>query len=166
MDGAIPAVVDVEASGFGRGSYPIEVGVAMPDSRTHCFLICPEPDWQHWDPDAERVHHIPRHVLYARGRPVRDVALALNDLLGGATVYSDAWGNDSAWLARLYDSAELPQRFRVEHLRRVMSEPQMMRWDASRDAVVRELGLTRHRASSDALVIQQTWLRSAVELAA
>ena len=30
----LPAVLDVEASGFGAGSYPIEVGIAMPDGTT------------------------------------------------------------------------------------------------------------------------------------
>ena len=40
--------IDVEASGFGVGSYPIEVGVAFPDGGTQCYLIKPEHDWIHW----------------------------------------------------------------------------------------------------------------------
>ncbi len=39
----LPTVIDVEASGFGAGSYPIEVGVAFPDGRSWCCLIRPEP---------------------------------------------------------------------------------------------------------------------------
>lgn len=44
---ATPAVLDVEASGFGRYSYPIEVGYALPDGRVFCTLIRPEPHWTH-----------------------------------------------------------------------------------------------------------------------
>jgi hypothetical protein len=43
-----PIIIDVEASGLGHGSYPIEVGFALADGETHCRLIKPEEDWQHW----------------------------------------------------------------------------------------------------------------------
>ena len=51
-----PAVLDVEASGFGRESYPIEVGYVLSGGQTYCSLIRPLPEWTHWDPQAERVH--------------------------------------------------------------------------------------------------------------
>ena len=56
----LPCIIDLEASGFGRGSYPIEVGLCLGDSSSHCFLVRPEEDWQHWDPEAEKVHGISR----------------------------------------------------------------------------------------------------------
>ena len=37
-----PIIIDIEASGFGRGSYPIEVGLVLPDGTPHCFLIAPD----------------------------------------------------------------------------------------------------------------------------
>ena len=40
-----PAVLDVEASGFGRSSYPIEIGVVFPDGHAYCTLIRPESHW-------------------------------------------------------------------------------------------------------------------------
>lgn len=153
-----PIIIDVEASGFGRGGYPIEVGVAMPDDRTHCFLVRPAETWTHWDPSAEAVHHIRRDILLARGRPVREVAERLNELLDGQTVYSDAWGYDSTWVALLFDEAECLQRFRIESLRGIMGEREMSRWDNARQQVEFALGATRHRASVDALVIQRTFL--------
>ena len=155
-----PVIIDVEASGFGAGSYPIEVGVALPDGTTRCYLIRPADDWQHWDPAAEDVHRIPRPILLSRGRPLEDVARELNRELQGRTVYSDAWGYDSSWLARLFDAAEMPQRFRLEALRALLSEPQMACWDDARIEVQRALGSVRHRASADALVIQKTFLAS------
>lgn len=155
-----PVIIDVEASGFGKGSYPIEVGVALPDGTTRCYLIRPADDWQHWDPAAEDVHRIPRPVLLTRGRPLAEVASELNRELHGRTVYSDAWGYDSSWLARLFDAADMPQRFRLEALRALLSEPQMARWDDARIEVQRALGAVRHRASADALVLQKTFLAS------
>ena len=46
---SLPCVIDIEASGVGRRSYPIEVGYVMPDARAVCMLIRPADDWQHWD---------------------------------------------------------------------------------------------------------------------
>ncbi|MDB5851379.1 MAG: hypothetical protein JWP29_5131, partial [Rhodoferax sp.] len=63
-----PTVLDVEASGFGRHSYPIEVGYVLPDGKTYCTLIRPEPTWTHWDPEAEHLHHISRETVLAMGR--------------------------------------------------------------------------------------------------
>ena len=51
-----PIIVDVEASGFGKGSYPIEIGLVLPDGTPHCFLLAPARTWTAWDPGAEKVH--------------------------------------------------------------------------------------------------------------
>lgn len=42
-----PLIIDLEASGFGRDSYPIEVGVALDYDRKFCSLIRPQPQWAH-----------------------------------------------------------------------------------------------------------------------
>ena len=44
-----PLIIDVEASGFGSKSYPIEIGVALNDGQRFCTLILPAPNWTHWD---------------------------------------------------------------------------------------------------------------------
>lgn len=155
-----PAILDVEASGFGRGSYPIEVGFVLPDGRSHCLLIRPEPDWQEWDAEAERLHGIPRAQLLTKGRSAFEVAQFLNDHLGGLTVYSDAWGNDQSWLALLFEYAALPIRFRLDTLRKLLSEAQLQLWADTKKAVERELDLGRHRASNDARVLQLAYQRT------
>ena len=53
-----PSIMDIEASGFGRSSYPIEVGYVLGDGSSFCTLIRPLPSWTHWDASAESVHHI------------------------------------------------------------------------------------------------------------
>lgn len=160
----IPAILDVEASGLGRGSYPIEVGFVLPEGFSHCLLIRPQDDWESWDPAAEQLHGLSRAQLLLRGLPVRQVAQALNQQLGGMTVYSDAWGNDQTWLALLFDRADMVPMFRLQTLRALLSEAQLRLWTSTKLAVTRELALGRHRASNDARILQRTFLRT-LELA-
>ena len=155
-----PVIIDIEASGFGRGSYPIEIGIATADSSGYCYLIKPQPDWTHWDPEAESMHRITRHALQRFGRDVNFVANRINDLVQGMTVYSDAWSHDSVWLSRLFQSSNTLQNFRIEHLIKITSEAQLAVWDATKQQVIEEYGFARHRASADARIIQATWQRT------
>lgn len=156
---ALPIVIDVEASGFGAGSYPIEIGLVMGDGRAHCCLVRPETDWTHWEARAEAVHGLDRDTLVRVGRPVQEVAHWLNGLLRGHTAYSDAWGHDYTWLSRLFEAAHSSPTFRLEALSGLLAEPELMIWHAAREAVEAGLGERRHRASVDARVLQQTLLR-------
>ena len=60
----VPAVLDIEASGFGRDSFPVEVGFVLPDGETFCTLIRPAAGWTHWDDSAERLRGM---TLYCDG---------------------------------------------------------------------------------------------------
>ncbi len=84
---ALPPILDIEASGFGLGSYPIEIGIVMPDARSWCSLVRPEPAWQHWDPNAATVHNISREQLLQHGRSPAEIVAVLNDWLRGMVVY-------------------------------------------------------------------------------
>ena len=151
---ALPCVLDIEASGFGRGSYPIEIGFVLPDGTAYCTLIVPDAGWTHWDGDAERVHGISRSLLQRHGRSAHEVAVELNQRLNGRTVYCDNWAHDYAWLARLFESADTSPSFKLRHLRELMSETAAEGFDDAREIVARNLQLRRHRASSDARVLQ------------
>jgi hypothetical protein len=155
-----PIIIDIEASGFGGTSYPIEVGVALDDDTKYCSLILPAPDWEHWDLDAEKVHRIARHVLQTHGRPVREVAASLNELLEGKTLYTDGWVVDKPWLTTLFHKARMNMKFTVSALEMILSEEQMKRWHDTKDRVLAEVDEHRHRASFDAWVIQQTYKRT------
>ena len=155
----VPITIDVEASGFGRESYPIEVGLVLPDGTPHCFLIAPHRSWTNWDPEAEKVHGIARDTLLTYGRPIPDIAWRLNQLLRERTVYSDAWSFDMSWLGKLFDVARERQRFRIASLHELVPQAQLADWDRTKEAVIRDLGLQRHRASGDARVLQETWRR-------
>lgn len=155
-----PIVIDVEASGFGSNSYPIEVGVALENGQTQCYLLSPLEEWRHWDREAERLHGLTRNQLLAFGKPLDEVATGLNQLLGCNTVYSDAWGYDQSWIALLFDAAGMLPTFRIDHILSLMDEHQLSLWDDARAEVETKLALERHRASADAKIIQQTYLRT------
>lgn len=157
---ANPIIIDIEASGFGGTSYPIEVGVALDDNSKFCTLISPAPDWEHWDNEAEKVHRIGRELLHTHGRPVREVAQRLNDLLEGRTLYTDGWVVDHAWLVTLFHRAGLDMKFRVSPLELILSEDQMEHWHATKDRLLAEIAEPRHRASFDAWVVQETYRRT------
>ncbi len=154
-----PIVIDVEASGFGKGSYPVEVGVVLSDGSRHCYLIAPARGWQSWDDEAERIHGISRETLLAYGRPLQDVAWRLNELMRNKTAYCDAWSFDMSWLGKLYEAANMRQTFRIADIAELIDEEQRSRWDAVKQEVIGQLGLMRHRASGDARILQETWRR-------
>ena len=158
-EGLMPIVLDVEASGFGRDSYPVEIGYVLPDGSCYCSLVRPEPHWTHWDPEAQKLHHITRDSAMQHGRPPSEVAQELNRTLRGKTVYTDGWGNDYSWLGTLFEAAELTPSFRIDSLRALLSESEARHWQVVKTQVRQELKLRRHRASSDARVLQMTLRR-------
>lgn len=158
--GVIPTILDVEASGFGQGSYPLEIGLVLADGTPHCFLVMPARGWKDWDEEAERVHGISREVVESHGRPIEEIAWRLNGLLYGQTIYSDAWSFDMSWLGKLFDSVNMPQTFKIASLRDLLSDVQVRAWDETRIRVEQDLSLRRHRASGDARILQETYRRT------
>lgn len=156
---SVPTILDLEASGFGRGSYPIEIGFVEASGLPFCSLIEPAPDWSHWDEHAEALHGISRDLLRRHGRPREWVAREINRRLAGQTVYCDSWGHDYSWLSKLFDSVDLQPRFRLEDLRRLLDEDEARRFGIELQRVREEASLRRHRASADARVLQLALLR-------
>jgi hypothetical protein len=160
----VPAFIDVEASSLGTRGYPIEVGLITSEGSMYCSLISPPADWTRndaiaWDEGAERVHGITRPILATHGKPLQHVASELNRIAAGLTLFSDAWGNDYPWLARLFDAADLPMHFHLDSLRKLLDDSEAGRWSTVKAEVIAELNLTRHRASSDAKILQRTLMR-------
>jgi hypothetical protein len=152
----LPAILDIEASGFGTGSFPIEIGLVMPDGESFCTLIRPEAGWKHWDAQAEAVHGLARSQLECHGRPVGEVARMLNERLLRQNVYCDGWLYDYSWLNRLFDAADNIPAFHLKDLRELLTPRQAGLWHDTRQDVEAYLQLRRHRASTDALIIQET----------
>lgn len=154
----LPTLLDIEASGFGRGSYPIEIGIARPDGSRCAFLIQPVEEWTHWDPKAELLHGISRARLIREGHPPIEIARWLNDELASAGIaYSDSWGYDNTWLSLLFDQAGMLPRFRLEALRRLLSEAQTECWADTKARLAEAHEIRRHRAGDDARLLQLTY---------
>lgn len=158
---APPPIIDIEASGFGAQSYPIEIGVAGIDGKRFCRLIKPFPHWQHWDDNAEALHGISRDELCEHGSDAREVCLELNAFLDGQQAYSDGWVVDHPWLIKLYSCAGVSMSFRLSALEYVLNETQMENWHSVKVRIQQAYDEDRHRASVDAEIIQQTFLQSA-----
>jgi len=158
-----PIIIDVEASGFGGSSYPIEVGIALDDDTKYCSLILPAPEWAHWDSDAEKVHRIARDILETYGKPLEEVAAHLNRLLEGKTLYTDGWVVDKPWLTTLFAEAGMEMKFQVSPLEMILNERQMERWHETKDRILAEVQKHRHRASFDAWIVQETFRRTLAE---
>jgi len=154
-----PAVLDIEASGFGQDSYPIEIGFVLPDGETFCTLIRPEPGWTHWDENAERLHRISQKSLQLHGRHAHEVAVLLNERLRGMTLYCDGWAHDFVWLSTLFEAAGMAPSFKLDNLRSLLTDREAAFWAIVKKQVSTEMRLQRHRASADAKVLQRTLIR-------
>jgi hypothetical protein len=153
----LPNIIDLEASGFGRQSYPIEVGYILSNGDTFCSLIQPAEGWDRWDESAEKVHGISQEILLKAGKPVVEIAQIINEQLSDETIYSDAWGNDSSWLGLLFDEANMPMKFRMDSIRSLLTEEQAANWHDTKERVIASISLKRHRASADAAILQKTF---------
>ena len=147
--------LDIEASGFGRLSYPIDGGYVRDDGQAWCTLIRPLPEWTHWDDAAARMHGISREALLMHGRSPAAVARALNQGLGGRTVYCDGWAHDYTWLAALFEAAGFPPSFKLESVQRLLDDQHLPALDPALQRLRAAGAPQRHRASSDARVLQQ-----------
>ena len=159
VDHLLPSIIDIEASGFGANSYPIELGVVRDDGARFCRLIKPVNDWQHWDEEAAELHGISRANLEKYGSSVQCVCEELNQFVDGRLLHSDGWVVDSPWLTKLYATAGCQMRFRISPLESILKEQHLLRWDMIKSDITNEFGGSRHRASVDAMIIQQTYAR-------
>lgn len=109
------AFIDLEASGLGSKSWPIEIGWAFADWPVRSMLIKPADSWSlsAWEKSAEELHGIPPDKLIREGTPVLEAALVLNAAFANAEVYSDAPDYDGYWLYRLYEAAGVRANFRL-----------------------------------------------------
>lgn len=80
----------------------------------------------------------------------------LNERLLRQDVYCDGWLYDYSWLSRLFDAADNIPAFRLKDLRELLTPRQAGLWHTTRQDVETYLQLKRHRASTDALIIQET----------
>lgn len=146
------AFIDLEASGLGAASWPIEVGWCFPGSEPEAFLIAPAENWldEAWDEQAEALHGVSQKTLQKKGEPINDVCRHLNKALAGADVFSDAPDWDAFWLYRLFSASDEKQGFPLKDFGELLREfsPEKV------SAAISSASQTtphRHRAREDVL---------------
>jgi hypothetical protein len=147
------AVIDVEASGLGPGTYPIEVAWGFADNdQADSFLISPADDWLIngvWTDEAEQLHQISISELISSGKSVHDVAQALNAALAGCRVLTDNPAIDADWLRLLFDAAGMEPAFLLEDFEAAL--PQVLPpgyYIAAMEEAARRFPIS-HRAAGD-----------------
>lgn len=156
----VPTILDIEASGIGSRSYPIEVGVVTFLSQRYCRLIKPQADWQDWSLEGQQLHGISRDLLNEKGLQAEQVSVELNELLLGQTVYSDSWMADKPWLIKLFDAAGMEMKFSLNPLEKILTEQQMAIWQDTQESISATSKSERKRASNDAVLIQNVFLQT------
>lgn len=140
-------ILDVEASGLGSESYPIEIAWAhrFDPTRYDSFLIKPPENWTYWDAYAElQIHGISRDVLASEGILVEEAVARLDESLSGETVYSDFVPVDRPWVVRLYQQLGREPSFTFRPLQSLLPPDKV--GDYSRDYGTTP---TEHRALAD-----------------
>lgn len=116
-------VIDFEASGLSKKSYPIEVGIT--DGTEHySSLIRPLPHWMYWEEQAEKVHNISLDEIIKNGKYSLTVATELNHLLKKSIVYCDNIQWDGFWLNVLFSDNGLSPTFQVLDIQDILKTGQ------------------------------------------
>lgn len=153
--------VDLEASGLGPGSWPIEVGLAKLHAdgsiSIDVSLVRPHPTWDEtcWNLESAQVHNIPRATL-DRAEDPAEVALWVHHLIGDSLAVSDAPEFDGRWLAKLFATRDPAPHVRLWDFDQAVAEA-FTRQAVER--VYRSLDATPapHRAGDDAARLARAW---------
>lgn len=150
------AIVDVEASGLGPDSYPIEIAAYDGFGLSYSVLINPETaeDWDHWDSIAEEeVHGISREYLSEHGDDAFLTVIRMNKVLEGQVLYSDAIDSDGFWIRRLFDQVlDRPMTFEIRSIYELF-KPEFL--EDVRDNIKMLQGDVAHRAMEDCMSIYE-----------
>jgi len=156
-----PCFLDIEASGLGPHSYPVQIAWSDPEGGIECWLIDPSPVswWDTWDWNAQDVHGIPRTMLTEFGKHPRWVAERMNEVLSGCTVYTDCQWADQFWVDVLFEAADLDRRFRVESVRDLFLElaDHPNRIQVADALAWRRVPGRRHQADNDVRHLIEMW---------
>jgi len=146
-------VVDFEASGLNKSSYPIEVGVSN-GVVNYSSLIRPMSHWTSWDMNSEKVHNIPHELLLSSGNSSLSVAIELNNLLKYSIVYCDNIHWDKFWLNVLFSDNGFSPSFKLFDIKDILKlDEHWIKYEAKITELISTPQYKQHRALDDAKVI-------------
>ena len=149
----LPVYIDIEASGLGNTSYPIEIAWNDPTGKVTRRLIKPADGWRSWDFAAERIHGISKEEIEKDGVLVGDLCNLIREDLRGVRVYSDAPKLEKFWLDRLFQAGEKNDSpllvlgvSSIPEIKQICYEKGL--YTSFKEAAINELKVT-HRADAD-----------------
>lgn len=146
-------VIDFEASGLSKKSYPIEVGITN-GIEHYTALIKPMIHWTYWETEAEKIHNISRNEIMKNGVDSLSVVNKLNNIIKNSKIYCDNIQWDSFWLNVLFRDNDLSPTFKISDIQDILKTGSQWRRFESK---VTELEMSdlhsKHRALDDAKVI-------------
>lgn len=146
-------VLDVEASGLGHSSYPVEVAYASSSGREESYFIKPTSYWlEHgeWDENAERLHGLSHQQLLQQGDNIVSVALQLNKYLCGKLVMCHDLTFDGFWLTQLFKAANTSVTFHLIDLSELFDFWGEEKAHLYKEEYGKTLNTNEHRALPDA----------------
>ena len=148
-------VIDFEASGLSRLSYPIEVGLTN-GCTDYQALIKPMRHWNYWSDEAESVHKISRTQIQRKGIEPAQVAQELNHRLSGKVAYCDSVQWDGFWCNILYADNAIHCKFEIRDISELItdSDEKLSTFLAERAKLEQSGQVTLHRALDDAKIIR------------
>jgi hypothetical protein len=160
--------MDVEASGFGPDSYPIEIAWSDESGEIQRNLINPKtiPHWTSWSTESEKIHGLERQRLERNGWNPEFVADRLIEDLQGKIVYTDAPEFDQQWVEQLFRAVNKPMPFHCEHIDELLLSTLRKPQDAIWEVVLRieklkanlaEVRTGKHAAGYDVGYLLQLW---------
>lgn len=147
-------VLDIEASGLGENSFPIEIAWQGPIVKPQSFLIRPDPNWdlESWDERAEQLHGIPLRQVLAEGVATRTIVEQLCRDCAGRTILSDGLAFDQVRLNQLCAAARWQGSIRLTDLFLWLGQCHRETGTPSREAISAFVrGLDNHSQSHRAL---------------
>jgi len=149
-------IIDFEASGLSKKSYPIEVGITN-GTNNYSAIIKPMLHWNYWEKEAELVHNIPRSELENNGILAEIVTADLNNLVGNDTVYCDCVNWDGFWLNVLFSDNAIQPKFEILDIRTLLLDnyEKIAKYESNRTKLEASGLFQSHRALDDATMIHR-----------
>ena len=149
-------IIDIEASGLGNASYPIEIGITN-GAENYSSLIKPLSSWVDWDLNSAKIHGICRETLVREGKEAFVVAEEVSALLNNQPVYCSNIGYDDFWLEILFKQTNVLQKFVVKNIYDLFEDKpgSLDEFNSKKEKLVGSSEFLNHRALDDARVI---WL--------
>ncbi len=149
-------IMDFEASGLSKKSYPIEVGVTN-GSDSEDFLIKPMSHWTFWNADAESTHGISKSELNTKGVDSLEVVKFLNKKLNNSIVYCDSINWDGFWLNVLFSDRGITPSFKLLDIHDLLETDHIFeKYIKAKTGLINSGAYKEHRALDDAKVIYQS----------